>query len=46
MESKMRKLIFPFDIDSEVFYEPTKEVQKELLADWKRTGSDFHIVRK
>lgn len=40
------KINFPFDAGSEVFYEPTKEPQKELLADWKRTGSDFHIAHK
>uniref|UniRef100_A0A9L0TJS6 DNA polymerase iota n=1 Tax=Equus caballus TaxID=9796 RepID=A0A9L0TJS6_HORSE len=41
-----KKVTFPSDIDPEVFYELPEEVQKELLADWKRTGSDFHIVHK
>lgn len=41
-ESPDEKITFPSDIDPEVFYELPEEVQKELLADWKRTGSDFH----
>ncbi|XP_068849825.1 DNA polymerase iota isoform X2 [Capricornis sumatraensis] len=45
-ESPDEKIAFPSDIDPEVFYELPEEVQKELLADWKRTGSDFHTVHK
>ncbi|XP_040334725.1 DNA polymerase iota isoform X2 [Herpailurus yagouaroundi] len=45
-DSAGEKVTFPSDIDPEVFYELPEEVQKELLAHWKRTGSDFHIVRK
>ncbi|XP_065788826.1 DNA polymerase iota isoform X1 [Muntiacus reevesi] len=45
-ESPNEKITFPSDIDPEVFYELPEEVQKELLADWKRTGSDFHTVHK
>nr|XP_025128910.1 DNA polymerase iota isoform X3 [Bubalus bubalis] len=45
-ESPDEKITFPSDIDPEVFYELPEEVQKELLADWKRTGSDFHTVHK
>ncbi|XP_060261264.1 DNA polymerase iota isoform X4 [Ovis aries] len=45
-ESPDEKITFPSDIDPEVFYELPEEVQKELLADWKRTGSDFHAVHK
>ncbi|XP_035946930.1 DNA polymerase iota isoform X1 [Halichoerus grypus] len=40
------KITFPSDIDPEVFYELPEEVQKELLADWKRAGSDLPIVQK
>ncbi|XP_026974355.1 DNA polymerase iota isoform X9 [Sagmatias obliquidens] len=45
-DSTKEKITFPSDIDPEVFYELPEEVQKELLADWKRTGSDFHTVHK
>ncbi|XP_059750525.1 DNA polymerase iota isoform X4 [Balaenoptera ricei] len=45
-DSTEEKVTFPSDIDPEVFYELPEEVQKELLADWKRTGSDFHTVHK
>uniref|UniRef100_A0A2K6G4C0 DNA polymerase iota n=1 Tax=Propithecus coquereli TaxID=379532 RepID=A0A2K6G4C0_PROCO len=45
-DSVDEKITFPSDIDPQVFYELPEEVQKELLAEWKRTGSDFHIVRK
>lgn len=45
-DSADEKITFPSDIDPEVFYELPEEVQKELLAHWKRTGSDSHIVRK
>ncbi|XP_026924792.1 DNA polymerase iota isoform X2 [Acinonyx jubatus] len=45
-DSAGEKITFPSDIDPEVFYELPEEVQKELLAHWKRTGSDFHIVHK
>ncbi|XP_073925903.1 DNA polymerase iota isoform X3 [Castor canadensis] len=34
------KIRFPSDIDPQVFYELPEEVQKELLAEWKRPGSD------
>ena len=44
-ESPDEKITFPSDIDPEVFYELPEEVQKELLADWKRTGSDFHTTK-
>uniref|UniRef100_A0A8C3YM67 DNA polymerase iota n=1 Tax=Catagonus wagneri TaxID=51154 RepID=A0A8C3YM67_9CETA len=40
------KFTFPSDIDPEVFYELPEEVQRELLADWKRAGSDFPTVYK
>uniref|UniRef100_A0A2K5SDB8 DNA polymerase iota n=1 Tax=Cebus imitator TaxID=2715852 RepID=A0A2K5SDB8_CEBIM len=40
------KITFPSDIDPQVFYELPEVVQKELLAEWKRTGSDFHIGHK
>uniref|UniRef100_A0A8C5VIF9 DNA polymerase iota n=1 Tax=Microcebus murinus TaxID=30608 RepID=A0A8C5VIF9_MICMU len=45
-DSVDEKITFPSDIDLQVFYELPEEVQKELLAEWKRTGSDFHIVHK
>ncbi|XP_058548025.1 DNA polymerase iota isoform X2 [Neofelis nebulosa] len=45
-DSTDEKITFPSDIDPEVFYELPEEVQKELLAHWKRTGSDFHVVHK
>nr|XP_058895323.1 DNA polymerase iota isoform X6 [Kogia breviceps] len=43
-DSTKEKITFPSDIDPEVFYELPEEVQKELLAGWKRTGSDFQTV--
>uniref|UniRef100_A0A8D1JVI0 UmuC domain-containing protein n=1 Tax=Sus scrofa TaxID=9823 RepID=A0A8D1JVI0_PIG len=45
-DSLDEKFAFPSDIDPEVFYELPEEVQKELLADWKRAGSDFHTAHK
>ncbi|XP_072613978.1 DNA polymerase iota isoform X5 [Vulpes vulpes] len=45
-DSSDEKITFPSDVDPEVFYELPEEVQKELLADWKRAGSDFHNVHK
>ncbi|XP_014636912.1 PREDICTED: DNA polymerase iota isoform X2 [Ceratotherium simum simum] len=36
-DSTDEKITFPSDVDPEVFYELPEEVQKELLADWKRT---------
>ncbi|XP_064150562.1 DNA polymerase iota isoform X2 [Loxodonta africana] len=43
--SAEEKITFPSDIDPEVFYELPEEVQKELLAEWKRTGY-FQLVRR
>ncbi|EHB03452.1 DNA polymerase iota [Heterocephalus glaber] len=37
-DSSEEKINFPPDIDPQVFYELPEEVQKELLAEWKRTG--------
>ncbi|XP_021568316.1 DNA polymerase iota isoform X2 [Carlito syrichta] len=45
-DSVEEKITFPSDIDPQVFYELPEEVQKELLTEWKRTGSDFHTVHK
>uniref|UniRef100_A0A2I3GRW8 UmuC domain-containing protein n=1 Tax=Nomascus leucogenys TaxID=61853 RepID=A0A2I3GRW8_NOMLE len=45
-DSVDEKITFPSDIDPQVFYELPEVVQKELLAEWKRTGSDFHIGHK
>ncbi|XP_054580418.1 DNA polymerase iota isoform X2 [Eptesicus fuscus] len=46
-DSTAEKITLPSDVDPKVFYELPEEVQKELLADWKRrTGSDFHNVHK
>ncbi|KAK2502371.1 hypothetical protein MC885_006457 [Smutsia gigantea] len=45
-DSNDENIAFPHDIDPEVFYELPEEIQKELLADWKITGPDFHIVYK
>ncbi|XP_027958811.1 DNA polymerase iota isoform X2 [Eumetopias jubatus] len=45
-DSSDEKITFPSDIDPEVFYELPEEVQKELLADWKRAGSDLPTVQK
>ncbi|XP_054439652.1 DNA polymerase iota [Pteronotus mesoamericanus] len=36
-DSSAEKITFPSDVDPDVFYELPEEVQKELLADWKRT---------
>ncbi|XP_076991543.1 DNA polymerase iota isoform X2 [Tamandua tetradactyla] len=36
-DSAEEKIAFPSDIDPEVFYELPEEVQKELLAEWKKT---------
>ncbi|KAM6219584.1 DNA polymerase iota [Rhynchocyon petersi] len=44
--SAEERMTFPSDIDPEVFYELPEEVQKELLADWKRTGSYFPLEHK
>ncbi|XP_028380860.1 DNA polymerase iota isoform X1 [Phyllostomus discolor] len=44
--SSAEKVTFPSDVDPEVFYELPEEVQKELVADWKRRGSEFHNVHK
>ncbi|XP_023589727.1 DNA polymerase iota isoform X2 [Trichechus manatus latirostris] len=44
--SAEEKITFPSDIDPEVFYELPEEVQKELLAEWKTTGSYFQLVHK
>ncbi|XP_051019527.1 DNA polymerase iota isoform X2 [Acomys russatus] len=40
------KVTLPADIDPQVFYELPEEVQKELLAEWKRGGAGFHSVPK
>ncbi|XP_062933118.1 DNA polymerase iota isoform X1 [Cynocephalus volans] len=45
-DSVDEKITFPSDIDPHVFYELPEEIQKELWAEWKRTGSDFHTVHK
>ncbi|XP_014394370.1 PREDICTED: DNA polymerase iota [Myotis brandtii] len=46
-DSTAEKITFPSDVDPKVFYELPEEVQKELLADWKRrAGSDVHNVHK
>lgn len=45
-DSTVEKTTFPSAVDREVFYELPEEIQKELLADWKRTGADFHVVHK
>ncbi|XP_077886131.1 DNA polymerase iota isoform X8 [Ictidomys tridecemlineatus] len=45
-DSADEKIIFPSVIDPQVFYELPEEIQKELLAEWRRPGSDFHIVHK
>ncbi|XP_058133734.1 DNA polymerase iota isoform X2 [Dasypus novemcinctus] len=44
--SAEEKITLPSDIDPEVFYELPEEVQKELLTEWKRTGSYFQISHK
>ncbi|XP_055994170.1 DNA polymerase iota [Sorex fumeus] len=45
-EPTKEKITFPSGIDPEVFHELPEEVQKELLAEWKRAGSDFRFVQK
>ncbi|XP_055478912.1 DNA polymerase iota isoform X1 [Psammomys obesus] len=45
-DSADERIIFPSDIDPQVFYELPEEVQKELMAEWKRAGAEFHSVRK
>lgn len=45
-EPTKEKITFPSDIDPDVFYELPEEVQKELLAEWKRTGSGLQSVHK
>ncbi|XP_017504155.2 DNA polymerase iota isoform X4 [Manis javanica] len=45
-DSNDEKITLPPDVDPEVFHELPEEVQKELLADWKITGTDFYIVYK
>ncbi|KAM5305325.1 DNA polymerase iota isoform 1-T1 [Glossophaga mutica] len=42
--SSTEKVTFPSDVDPEVFYELPEEVQKELVADWKRRGLELHSV--
>ncbi|XP_012874404.1 PREDICTED: DNA polymerase iota isoform X4 [Dipodomys ordii] len=39
-ESAAEKVTFPPEVDPQVFYELPEEVQKELLAEWKRAASD------
>ncbi|XP_037662091.1 DNA polymerase iota isoform X2 [Choloepus didactylus] len=45
-DSAEEKITFPSDIDPEVFYELPEEIQKELLTEWKKTGSYFQILHK
>ncbi|XP_008833899.1 DNA polymerase iota isoform X1 [Nannospalax galili] len=45
-DSTDEKTAFPSDIDLQVFYELPEEVQKELIYEWRRTGSDFHTVHE
>lgn len=45
-DSADEKITFPSDIDPQIFYELPEDVQKELLAEWRRTKSDLHIVHK
>ncbi|XP_059102002.1 DNA polymerase iota isoform X2 [Peromyscus eremicus] len=40
------KITFPSDIDPQVFYELPDEVQKELMAEWKSAGAEFHSGHK
>ncbi|XP_052598427.1 DNA polymerase iota isoform X6 [Peromyscus californicus insignis] len=40
------KITFPSDIDPQVFYELPEEVQKELMAEWKSAGAEFHSGHK
>ncbi|XP_075388791.1 DNA polymerase iota isoform X2 [Tenrec ecaudatus] len=44
--SAEEKMTLPSNINSEVFYELPEEVQQELLAEWKATGSYFQLVHK
>ncbi|XP_072462109.1 DNA polymerase iota isoform X3 [Notamacropus eugenii] len=45
-ESAEEEINFPSGIDPAVFFELPEDVQKELLAEWKRTGSTFQTVRE
>ncbi|XP_007486773.2 DNA polymerase iota isoform X6 [Monodelphis domestica] len=45
-ESAEEEITFPSGIDPAVFFELPEDVQKELLAEWKRTGSSFQTVRE
>ncbi|XP_052011663.1 DNA polymerase iota isoform X2 [Apodemus sylvaticus] len=45
-DSVDEKLTFPPDIDPQVFYELPEEVQKELMAEWKRAGAELPSVHK
>ncbi|XP_006254962.1 DNA polymerase iota isoform X3 [Rattus norvegicus] len=45
-DSADEKLTFPSDIDPQVFYELPEEVQRELMAEWKRAGAEFPSVHK
>lgn len=45
-DSADEKLTFPLDIDPQVFYELPEEVQRELMAEWKRAGAEFSSVHK
>ncbi|GAB1301849.1 DNA polymerase iota [Apodemus speciosus] len=45
-DSVDEKLTFPPDIDPLVFYELPEEVQKELMAEWKRAGAELPSVHK
>ncbi|XP_036597269.1 DNA polymerase iota isoform X1 [Trichosurus vulpecula] len=45
-ESAEEEIHFPSGIDPAVFFELPEDVQKELLAEWKRTGSSFQTVHE
>ncbi|XP_076768600.1 DNA polymerase iota isoform X4 [Arvicanthis niloticus] len=45
-DSADENLTLPSDIDPQVFYELPEEVQKELMAEWKRAGAEFPSVHK
>ncbi|XP_027724850.1 DNA polymerase iota isoform X4 [Vombatus ursinus] len=45
-ESSEEEITFPSGIDPAVFFELPEDVQKELLAEWKRTGSSFQTVHE
>ncbi|XP_044513749.1 DNA polymerase iota isoform X4 [Gracilinanus agilis] len=45
-ESAEEEITFPSGIDPAVFFELPEDVQKELLAEWKRTGSSFQTVHE